>query len=489
MTEIEVNGGAFNKAYLPFIDEKSELRNRRVQIFFGGASSGKSYFLAQRVVADATNGRNTLVLRNVARTVRGSCWNEIIKAINTSGEARRFSVSKTEMLITCTLNGSQILFSGLDDSEKIKSITPANGVLTDIWIEEATETSYDDFKQLEKRLRGESRHPKRITMSFNPVYKEHWIYGQFFGNWQDGATEYHDDGLSILKTTYKDNRFLTDDDRAALENETDPYYKAVYSEGNWGTLGDVIFRNWRSEDLSGFNTDKPLFGLDFGFSSDPAAAVKVHYDRAQKRIYILDELYEKGLTNTQMAGILREWVGQHYITCDSSEPKSIKELQNYGVRAVGAKKGPDSVIHGIQWLQGHEIIVDIKAQHMRNELQLYQWRKDKNGQSMRVPEDRNNHCLTGNTLIETLQGKIPIRELVGKQGLVRCYDTEKGEPTTGRFFDCRMTMANADIYEVELADGRAVRCTGDHPILTQRGWVEAVGLTSADSVLSIGGKA
>lgn len=393
MTEIELYGGAFNKAYLPYIDEKSKLRDTRIQIFFGGASSGKSYFIAQRVVSDAVDGRNTLVLRNVARTVRGSCWNEIIKAINTSGASRHFSISKTEMLITCNLNGAQILFAGLDDVEKIKSITPASGVLTDIWIEEATETSYDDYKQLEKRLRGESRHPKRITMSFNPVYKEHWIYGQFFGNWQDGATEYHDDGLSILKTTYKDNRFLTADDIYALENEQDEYYRDVYTLGNWGVLGDVIFRNWRTEDLRDFNTDKPLYGLDFGFSSDPAAAVKVHYDRAGKKIYILDELWEKGLTNNHLAELLKPWVGGHYITCDSSEPKSIKELQNLGIRAIGAKKGPDSVMHGIQWLQGHEIIVDVRCQRMKNELQLYQWRKDKDGNSMRVPEDRNNHLI------------------------------------------------------------------------------------------------
>lgn len=385
---IDVNADAINKVY------RDGLTNdRRIQIYFGGASSGKSYFLAQRVVADTINGRNTLVLRNVAKTLRGSCWNEITKAIITSGAAHLFSISKTEMLITCNPNGAQILFTGLDDVEKVKSLTPAKGVLTDIWIEEATEAAYDDFKQLEKRLRGESRHPKRITLSFNPVYKEHWIYGQFFGNWQDGATEYRDDGLSILKTTYKDNAFLTDDDRFALENEPDEYYREVYTLGNWGVLGDVIFRNWSTQDLSDFNTDKPLFGLDFGFSSDPAAAVKVHYDRAGKKIYILDELWEKGLTNSQLAETLKPWVNQHYITCDSSEPKSIKELQNYGVRAVGAKKGPDSVIHGIQWLQGHDIVVDVRCQRMKNELQLYQWRKDKDGQSMRVPEDRNNHLI------------------------------------------------------------------------------------------------
>lgn len=388
MLTIKARPKYVNNAYFNYLKDDT-----RVQIFFGGASSGKSYFIAQRIVADTVQGRNTLVLRNVARTLRGSCWNEIVKAISKVPYKEWFTISKTEMIITATNNGAQILFAGLDDVEKIKSITPANGVLTDIWIEEATETSYDDYKQLEKRLRGQSIHPKRITLSFNPVYKEHWIYREFFKDWDESATEYKGDGLSILKTTYKDNRFLTADDIYALENEQDEYYRQVYSLGNWGTLGDVIFRNWSTQDLSGFNTDKPLFGLDFGFSSDPAAGIKVHYDRAGKKIYILDELWEKGLTNSQLADTLKPWVGQHYITCDSAEPKSIKELQNYGVRAVGAKKGPDSVIHGIQWLQGHELIVDVRCQRMKNELQLYQWRKDKEGQSMRVPEDRNNHLI------------------------------------------------------------------------------------------------
>jgi phage terminase large subunit len=389
MMEIEPNWEQINKVYRKYIGKET-----RVQIFFGGASSGKSFFIAQRAVLDTLDGRNTLVLRNVARTIRGSCWNEVVKAINSSGAKQYFSISKTEMLITCSLHESQILFAGLDDVEKIKSITPAKGVLTDIWIEEATEIARDDYKQLEKRLRGESIHPKRITLSFNPIYKEHWLYTEFFKDWDESKTVYKDDGLSILKTTYLDNRFLTQGDIDALENEKDEYYRQVYTLGNFGVLGDVIFRNWSVQDLGHLqNTDKPLFGLDFGFSSDPAAAVKVHYDKGRKTIYILDELYERGLTNTGIAPILKSFAGEHYITCDSSEPKSIKELQGLGIKALGAKKGPDSVMHGIQWLQGNEIVVDTKCQHTKNELQLYQWRKDRDGNSMRVPEDRNNHVI------------------------------------------------------------------------------------------------
>jgi phage terminase large subunit len=305
-----------------------------------------------------------------------------------------YGISRTEMIVTCA-NGSQLLFAGLDDVEKIKSLTPAKGALTDIWIEEATEVSRDDYKQLEKRLRGISQHVKRIMLSFNPIFKEHWIYKEFFGGWAEDSREFRSPGLAILKTTYKDNRFLEPDDIAGLENETDEYYRDVYTLGKWGTLGDVVFRNWRVEDLTELKktADNLFYGLDFGFSTDPAGGLKVHYDRMRKRVYVLGELYDRGLTNQQLGPMLSVFCGTRPITCDSAEPKSIQELRNLGIQALAAKKGPDSVEHGIQWLQGHEIIVDIQCQHLRNELQVYQWRKDKNGNSLRQPEDKNNHLI------------------------------------------------------------------------------------------------
>ncbi|MGI6691171.1 MAG: PBSX family phage terminase large subunit [Christensenellales bacterium] len=390
MARIRFNPSLCNDVYVPFL-----LDDTAMQVFFGGSSSGKSYFLGQRAVLDTLQGRNYLILRNVAKTLRGSVWNEVTKAIANMGLSAWFNVGKSDMTITALNNGAQIMFAGLDDVEKIKSITPANGVLTDIWVEEATEIDYEDYKQLEKRLRGLSRHKKRITLSFNPVYKDHWLFKQFFGGWADDDTAYRDEHLTIIKTTYKDNRFLTPGDIHRLENEGDEYYREVYTYGNWGTLGDVIFRNWRVEDLTEFarGADRLYFGLDFGFSSDPAACVKLHYDRARKRVYVLDEIYERGLTNDMLADLLLPFTGGHYITCDSAEPKSITELRNRGVKALPARKGPDSVNHGIQWLQGHEIVVDTRCQTMRNELQLYQWRKDKDGNSLRVPEDRNNHLI------------------------------------------------------------------------------------------------
>ena len=244
MRKLLLPRGAVNAVYLPYLQSP-----RRYQIFFGGASSGKSCFLATRAVLDTLQGRSTLVIRQVARTLRTSCWNEIGKAAARLGLTGCFRFNKTEMTVTARNNGAQILFAGLDDVEKIKSISPAGGALTDIWIEEATEISYADFKQLDKRLRGQSRHEKRLTLSFNPVYKTHWIYREFFGGWDEGGRAYQSDTVSILKTTYQDNAFLTADDRAALENERDPYYRQVYTLGDWGVLGDVIFRAWRQEEL------------------------------------------------------------------------------------------------------------------------------------------------------------------------------------------------------------------------------------------------
>lgn len=389
--KLRIEPGALNSVYLPHL-----LGNQhRYQIFFGGSSSGKSVFLATRAALDCMQGRNLLVLRNVARTLRGSCWNEIYKAITRMGLTAYFAISKADMTITCTLNGAQILFAGLDDVEKIKSITPQSGPLTDIWIEEATETAYEDYKQLDKRLRGASKHVKRLTLSFNPVYKTHWIYREFFGIWDDAKTYVESDSVSILKTTYKDNRFLTADDRAALENEKDPYFREVYTLGNWGVLGDIIFRNWRTEDLTPLSAAYPqrLFGLDFGFSSDPCAAVNVAVDKRHRRILVFDEFYERGLTNSMLAERLKTFAGRNFIFCDSAEPKSIRELRNYDLNARAARKGPDSVIHGIQWLQGFEIVLDTRCQNLRNELALYQWRRDKDGNSMAIPEDKNNHLI------------------------------------------------------------------------------------------------
>lgn len=379
-----------NDSYIPFLNDQT-----RTQIFFGGSSSGKSFFLGQRTIIDVINGRNYLVVRQVASSIKRSVFNQILKTIVEMDLMDMFEIQRSDMVITCKKNQKQIYFAGCDNIEKLKSVTPINGVITDIWIEEATEIAETDYRQLKKRLRGFSDFPKRMIFSFNPILKEHWIYREFFGNWDESKNLYKDDELLILKTTYKNNAFLEKDDIYDLEHEKDRYYYEVYTLGNWGVLGKVIFKNWHSEDLSGMvsSFDNIYNGLDFGFAEDPNALVRCHLDRKRKKIYVFEEMVQAGMHDDELAERLKNIIGTQYVTCDSAEPKSIDDLCRRGIRAKGAFKGADSINFGIRFLQGYEIIVDVKCQVLKNELQTYHWAEDKYGNAMKRPVDKDNHTI------------------------------------------------------------------------------------------------
>lgn len=382
-----------NDVYLPFRLDQTPL-----QIFFGGSSSGKSVFVAERTIEDVLDGgRNFLAIRNVGRTLRSSVFNEFKRVINEWDLHDLFDINLSEMTITCK-NGYQIIFKGLDDPEKIKSIVPLKGVITDIWIEEATEVSFDAFKSLTKRLRGLTPPgiKKRIVFTFNPILKSHWIYKSFFKNWNEGDTLYQSEKVLILKTTYKDNNFLEDEDKARLEDETDSYYYNVYTLGNWGVLGNLIFTNWVKEDIKNNKAlvetfDKFKHGLDFGYTNHPSAYNKLSYHPALKHLYIIDEWNEKGASNQYIAESIYDQVKNDMVVCDSAEPKSITELNANGISAVGARKGKDSIIHGIQWLKTLKIFIDLSCQHTINEFEQYHWKENKDGESLNEPVDKDNH--------------------------------------------------------------------------------------------------
>lgn len=394
--KVEIDPQVFNSVYIPHLKNGA-----RKQIYFGGSSSGKSVFLAQRDVIDLMRGgRNFLVCRQVAKTLRGSVVQEVKKIITEWGLSSLFDINKTDGTVTCKNNGYQIVFAGLDDVEKLKSITPAKGVFTDVRVDEATEINRDSLKQLEKRQRGgDESVSKRLVISFNPIFQQHWIYEDYFASigWATDQTEYTSPELSILKTWYVHNKFLTSQDIYGLENEKDEYYRNVYTWGNWGVLGDVIFTNWRIEDLSDMQDQftNPRYGLDFGFASHPAGISVSHYDQTRKAIYIYDELYETGLTNDLLSAEALRLCGNNRITGDSAEPKSIAEMQQHGVNIIGAKKGKDSITFGIDWLKQHTIVIDKKCVNHIKEFQQYQWKKDANGNTVSPPKpiDKNNHLI------------------------------------------------------------------------------------------------
>lgn len=381
-----------NDAYIPYLNDTT-----RTQIFFGGSSSGKSFFLAQRVVMDVLKGHNYLIVRNVANTIKRSVYNQIVKTIIDFNLSEVFQMSKSEMVITCKRNNRQILFGGLDDPEKLKSITPIDGVITDIWIEEATETAREAYKQLTKRLRGATPDGigKRIIFSFNPILQTHWIYQEFFLNWDDSKNLYKSDDLLILKTTYKDNKFLTDEDIYALEHETDPYFYNVYTLGNWGVLGKVIFKNWRTEDLSDVipSFDNIYNGIDFGVT-DPNAFIRVHVNEGQKQIFVFNEYKKSNTLIDELAEELNNRISKdEFIVGDPQGAQAILELNNRGITVIPAKKGPNSINDGISWLKEYEIIIDIHCQEFKNEIQSYHWQEDKLGNALPKPVDKDNHLI------------------------------------------------------------------------------------------------
>jgi phage terminase large subunit len=226
---IKISKKVFNDVYLPYLDNDD-----RYLIFYGGGSSGKSYFIAERWIYKLIHPQrcNILIVRQTGDTNRRSTFPLLKHVISNWNLAEHFKINESDMRIRCKLTGNEVAFAGLDDVEKIKSITFENGELTDIWVEEATETQEADINQLKVRLRG-GKSKKQMVLSFNPINIQHWIKGHFI-----------DSGLAtVCFSTYKDNKFLTDDDRKALEDlkRTDEYTYNVYCLGQWGILGKTVF--------------------------------------------------------------------------------------------------------------------------------------------------------------------------------------------------------------------------------------------------------
>ncbi len=367
----------FNEVYLPYLDNPA-----RTEIFYGGAGSGKSVFVAQKnIIKWLTGGHNILVARKTARSNRHSTFALIKQTLNEwKLPAEWFQINRSELIITNKINGSQILFAGLDDVEKLKSITFANGILTDIWIEEASEISEQDYNQLDLRLRGITSVPFQITLSFNPVSALSWLKKRFFDR--------RDDTVSILKTTYLDNRFIDNEYKKKLESlkEIDPTYYKIYALGEWGVIGNLIFTNYIIEDFDVERFKSPFCGLDFGFNH-PSACLKIA--ERDDDIYILNEVYERGLTNTDLIQIIADEFGKNYRVCaDSAEPDRILEFRRANFNIFASVKGKDSVKHGIDWLKRRKIhIHKTNCPNSAGEIQQYKYREDRDGNVLEEPVD------------------------------------------------------------------------------------------------------
>lgn len=370
-----------NKAYYPYL-----FNDRRFNVFYGGAGSGKSVFVAQRYVHRMTTkrGHNVLGVRKIDKANRDSTFAMMIQVINMWGLRDFFHVTMQPLSITCKHNGNQMLFRGLDDPEKLKSITFSNGPLTDIWCEEASELTPSDDRQLRLRLRGFAAVQKQVTYTFNPIDAQHWLKGRFFDNPPPAER------ASVLKTTYKDNAWLTKEDKVELEalKDEDLTYYQIYCLGEWGVIGNVVFMNYVIEDYSYdyADFDAVYQGQDYGFNH-PSAFELVGMKDGE--LYIFDEVYKRQRTNGEFIEDSRQYFDERkllvivkngFTTADSAEPDRIKEWRQSGWNVTASKKGPGSEKFGIDFLKHHRMHINrARCPGIAAEIPIYKYREDKNG--------------------------------------------------------------------------------------------------------------
>lgn len=269
-----------NESFLPlFIDR------HRYLVLMGGGGSGKSIFAGRKIIERVITepGHRFLVCRKVAKTLRESCFQQLTGQLS-QHYPRQCKINKTDMKITAA-NGSEILFAGLDDVEKLKSIFNITG----IWIEEASELLETDFNQLDIRLRGETKYYKQIIITFNPVSILHWLKLRFFDR--------PDDRVLTHRSTYKDNRFLDAESIITLESfkDTDEYYYQVYCLGMWGVTGKSVFdakavtsrlqQNIQPVTTGYFEYDDDLKNIKF--ISDPQGFIKIYTQPKQYYPYVI----------------------------------------------------------------------------------------------------------------------------------------------------------------------------------------------------------
>ena len=370
--KINIHTNIFNPVYLPYLEDYST----RFLVFYGGAGSGKSHFIAQRLVYKALKDtRKILVLRKVNRTTKASTFQLLLDTLNQFGIINYCVINRTDFSITLP-NGSQFLCMGLDDPEKIKSITG----LTDAWLEEATEFSLDDFSQVNLRVRDPKAENQEIILSLNPVSKANWCYLHFFA--ENPELDEFRKTVRIVHTTYKDNPHLPEAYVQALlmMKATNEVYYKIYALGEFGSLDKLIYNNWQKMD---FDPDtikgQLLCGLDFGYTNDPTAFTASILVENERRIYIFKEWGGTGYLNDAIADQIKEMGFAKSIICaDSAEQKSIDEIKRLGIsRIKPCVKGKGSVLQGIQKLQQYELIVHPSCENVIEELENYAWKKDK----------------------------------------------------------------------------------------------------------------
>lgn len=354
----------------------------RKKVIQGGTSSGKTFGIIPILIDQAIKNPGleiSIVSESIPHLRRGAL-KDFLKIMRMTNRFISKNYNRSHLKYTFT-NSSYIEFFSVDDEAKLRGAR--RNVL---YVNEANNIHYDAYLQLAIRTSGD------IYIDFNPTHR-FWAHTEVLSE---------PDSEHII-LTYKDNEGLPESIVKELEMnrdkaKTSSYWAnwwRVYGLGQIGSLEGVIFSNWQEIKIDLIPESAKLlgYGLDFGFTNDPTALVAV-YKYGDK--ILLDELiYQKGLTNAQLASKMEQVMGDKrgIVYADSAEPKSIAELRSYGMHVLPAKKGKDSIIFGISLLQEYEMLVTARSNNLKDELRRYSWVKDRDGTTLNVPISTFNHAI------------------------------------------------------------------------------------------------
>jgi phage terminase large subunit len=363
----------------------------------GGRGSTKSSFAAVEIVLGIMKDpdANANILRKVKDTLHGSVFEQLVWAIEILGVSKHWDIPKAQLSLTYLPTGQKILFRGADNPKKIKSIKFAKGYCKFIWYEELDEfNGMEEIRMINQSLmRGGEKFV--VFYSFNPPKSvNNWVNAEIKMTRPDRLT-HHSTYLTVPREWLGEQFFI---EAEHLKNTKPDSYNHEYLGEVTGTGGEIFAnvqcRQISDEEISEFETIRR--GLDFGYAVDPVAYSVMYYNRKYKRLLIFGEIYKVGMSNKALYDeIHRENKTNGVIRADSAEPKSINELNQYGLRVVPVKKGPDTIEFGIKFLQSLESIIidDTRCPETAREFLTYELEKDSNGNWKAGYPDKNNHTI------------------------------------------------------------------------------------------------
>lgn len=351
-----------------------EERDKRVNLLYGGAGSGKSYSIAQLFIRRLYEEEDIrmLVLRKTLPALRITAYRLVQDMLKEYGLP--FELNKSEMIIK--VGSNEILFKSLDDPEKIKSYEGNY-----LWIEEATEITYEDFIQLNLRLRRKNKNNiNQMYLTFNPISRFHWLNIQLI----EGVRN----DIAIHHSTYADNPFLTAEYIAELEGLTDENFYKIYTRGEFGELRNMIYSNYVIEDISKIKPEEIIYGVDFGWNNENAI---VEVGIKDNEYYLTERLYANQLTNNDLIEKMKTLLKPNVtIYADSAEPARIEEIARAGFDIQAANK---NVLDGIDHLKSHTLHIDRNSTNLISEIRTYKYKEDRDGNVKEEPVKFRDHLL------------------------------------------------------------------------------------------------